>query len=258
MTAGRVKSIILLLLALILTATACADFGSATARPETAAEPTAPTATAPTAVTTAAPPVVPTNAPTPTPTAAPEPTATAPTAVTTAAPEPTAAPTPTIAPTPVSAGNIGRRLSEYLSDQANGQSVGARAARLNGGEYHNACVYTVSEALRRIGCDIPMATSYTATLKRQLLDRGFKIHRDLQELQAGDICFTTDAEGNADGIPTHTFIFLSWAGPDTANIFDNQIYDYSSHYHTRSLSLTYLDQQPDRPKDAMAFFMRHP
>ncbi len=254
MAERREKLMILFLTILMLITAACADFDSAGVR----SEPTLVSTMEPTITSTLAPTPEPTTTPTLAPTS--EPT-TAPTLAPT--PEPTITPTPepTVAPAPeptADAGNIGFRLSQFLSDQANGQSVGAKAARLNGGEYHNACVYTVGEALRRIGCDIPEATGYTATLKQQLLDRGFKICRDPHELQAGDVCFTTDAAGHAEGIPTHTYIFLSWAGPDTANIFDNQVYDYGSHYHTRSIGLTFFNNQPDRPKDALSFFMRCP
>lgn len=148
------------------------------------------------------------------------------------------------------------RLAAYLTDPENGASVGESARRLNGGDWHNACVYVASEALRRVGCTIPQSTNYTPVLMRQLAERGFTRHTDLAGLQPGDICFTTDEAGKVDGIPTHTFIFLGWADADEMEIFDNQMYDYGSLYHTRQTGLSYFKDDPARPKEATAFFMR--
>lgn len=146
-------------------------------------------------------------------------------------------------------------LAVFLADPANGRASGQRALSLNGGEWHNACVYTVSEALRQVGCDIPDATNYTATLIGLLRERGFQINRDLTALQPGDICFTTNEAGQTNGIPTHTYVFLGWIEPGLASIYDNQIYDYGSLYHSRPVGLTYFNDEPDRPKEATAFFM---
>lgn len=183
-----------------------------------------------------------------------------PTAIPTAIPtQVTPTPGPTLAPTPTDARTgYSALLAEYLADPEHGDKVGARALRLNGGDWHNACVYVASEALRQVGCAIPQQTNYTPVLMQQLADRGFSKHTDLSALQPGDICFTTDEKGRSDGIPTHTFIFLGWAGESEMNIFDNQIYDYDSLYHPRPVGLSYYMNDPDRPKEATAFFMRSP
>ena len=162
---------------------------------------------------------------------------------------------PDTSPIPAAPAGIGDSLAIFLADPANGQAAGQRAVALNGGEWHNACVYTVSEVLRRVGCDIPDATNYTATLIGLLRDRGFQVNRDLTALQPGDICFTTNEAGQANGIPTHTYVFLGWIEPGLASIYDNQIYDYGSLYHARPIGLTYFNEEPDRPKEATAFFM---
>lgn len=174
-------------------------------------------------------------------------------------PGPTAAPTivPTPQPTPtVALTGYSALLATYLADPANGDKIGARALRLNSGDWHNACVYVASEALRQVGCAVPQQTNYTPVLMQQLSDRGFSKNTDLSALQPGDICFTTDEKGRSDGIPTHTFIFLGWAGEGEMNIFDNQMYDYGSLYHPRPTELSYYMDDPDRPKEATAFFMR--
>lgn len=151
---------------------------------------------------------------------------------------------------------LNESLAAYLADPLNGQSVADRGVELNGGQGHNACVYTVAEALRRVGCAIPDATGYTPVLVQLLKDRGFSISYQLSDLQPGDICFTTNEQGGLDGVSTHTFVFLAWEGQDTMRIFDNQSYDYGSPFHSRSVKLTYFNDQTDRPKEATAFYMR--
>lgn len=147
-------------------------------------------------------------------------------------------------------------LAVFLADPLNGQLVADRGVELNGGQGHNACVFTAAEALRRVGCDIPDSTGYTPVLVKQLTDMGFSLSYQLSDLQPGDICFTTDEKGGLEGVPTHTFIFLAWEGQDVMRIFDNQSYDYGSPYHLRSPVLTYFNDQADRPKEATAFYMR--
>lgn len=151
---------------------------------------------------------------------------------------------------------LSESLAAYLADPLNGQSVADRGVDLNSGQGHNACVFTVAEALRRVGCDIPESTGYTPVLVQQLKDRGFSISYQLSDLQPGDICFTTNEQGGLDGVSTHTFVFLAWEGQDVMRIFDNQSYDYGSPYHSRSLNLAYFNDQADRPKEATAFYMR--
>ena len=207
---------------------------------------------APTMSPTMSPLPLPTLSLTPPPTMLPTPTAT---------PSPTQTPTQTPSPSPSPATaavqtGFSALLAAYLADPENGASVGESARRLNSGDWHNACVYVASEALRRVGCAIPQSTNYTPVLMRQLTDRGFTRHTDLTSLQPGDICFTTDEAGKVDGIPTHTFIFLGWADADEMEIFDNQMYDYGSLYHTRQTGLSYFEDDPARPKEAIAFFMR--
>lgn len=152
--------------------------------------------------------------------------------------------------------DISLNLFIYLSEPANGRLVGDTAVKLNHGDWHNACVYVVSEALRRVGYDIPVSVNRTEVLVQELENMGFVIRYDLSGLQPGDICFTTDEEGKIGGRPTHSYIFLSWKIPGVANIFDNQIYDYESLYHTRNIGLTFFNNKKDRPKEATAFFMR--
>jgi len=178
---------------------------------------------------------------------------------TTRAATPAATPTaaPTASPTPTAqAMSMNQQLAAYLADPDNGTKVAERALSLNGGDWHNACVIVVSEALRRIGCEIPDATNYTPVLMQQLEARGFKRHDNLSALEPGDICFTTDESGRTDGIPTHTFVFLDWAEPGIMLIFDNQVYDYGDHIHTRPVDQSFHEGDPDKPKEATAFFMR--
>ena len=147
-------------------------------------------------------------------------------------------------------------LYSYLSDHANGQSVGNTAYMLNYNEWHNACVYTVSEALRRIDIDIPISMCRTTAFVEYLNELGFKTYYQLDELLPGDICFTTNETGQISDDPTHTYIFLGWIEPKLASVFDNQVYDYDSVYHQRSIDFSFFNDKKDKPKEATAFFMR--
>ncbi|HAL74032.1 MAG TPA: hypothetical protein DCM45_02935 [Clostridiales bacterium] len=144
-------------------------------------------------------------------------------------------------------------MADYLTDPANGDKVGERTLALHG-TWINACVVTASEALRQVGCDISHTTDYTTELIRALERRGFVKSLNLDELQPGAICFTTDTDGSIGNDPTHTFIFLSWAEPGVMYIYDNQVTDYGSQYHTRLVSLHYLNDDPAKAKDATAYF----
>lgn len=190
---------------------------------------------------------LPTRAPTPSPT--PEPTL-----VSTAAPTPTKRPTPTPTPVPRDYTGICASLADYLADPANGQSVGTRTLAMTGGTWTNACVITASEVLRRLDCAIPRSVDYTTELIRELEKRGFTKSLDLEALQPGAICFTTDADGSIGSDPTHTFIFLGWAEPGVMNIYDNQVTDYGSQYHTRLTVSHFFNDDPAKAKDATAYF----
>lgn len=146
--------------------------------------------------------------------------------------------------------NIGSSLFLYMSDLYNRNSVFQRAVVLHYGNPHNTCALTVSEALRRIKLNIPTSTCRTNQVEDYLAVRGWNREMNLNLLQPGDICFTTDVYGNfLGGHSTHTFIFMGWANKDKnlMNICDNQIYTYGSVLHTRTIYRSSLT-------DATAFF----
>ncbi len=146
--------------------------------------------------------------------------------------------------------SIGSSLFLYMSDLNNRNSVVSKATVLHNGDPSNTCAITVSEALRRLGIDIPVSTIRTNQVEAQLVARGWKREMNLNLLQPGDICFTTDKYGNLlGGHSTHTFIFMSWANQKKTlmNICDNQISRYGSVLHTRTIFRTSIT-------DATAFF----
>lgn len=151
--------------------------------------------------------------------------------------------------------SLSENLFTYLSIKENRNSVAKRANELHGGTMHNSCVYVASEALRRVGIEIPDSMSWIPTFIEELKRQGFKTSYNLEDLKPGDICFTTDVNGVAGGRPTHTYIFMSWESPGVARIVDNQSYDYGDVYHTRSIEFHYLNNMKDKPKEAIAFFM---
>jgi len=146
--------------------------------------------------------------------------------------------------------SIGSTLFLYMSDFNNRNSVVARAIALHYGDPSNTCAFTVSEAFRRLGMDIPTSTGRTNQVESQLIARGWKREMDLSLLQPGDICFTTDKYGNLlGGHSTHVFIFMGWANKEKTlmNICDNQTGRYGAVLHTRSIFMTSIT-------DATAFF----
>ena len=146
--------------------------------------------------------------------------------------------------------SIGSKLFLYMSDIGNQNSVFARAVALHNGDPRNTCAYTVSEALRVIGLNLPNGTARTEQVEMQLKARGYVREMNLSLLQPGDIAFTTDAYGNLlGGHSTHTFIFMGWANKEKTlmNICDNQVSNYGSVYHTRTIYKSSIT-------DATAFF----
>lgn len=146
--------------------------------------------------------------------------------------------------------SIGSSLFLYMSDYNNRNSVYQKAVALHNGDAHNTCALTVSEAFRRIELNIPTSTCRTNQVEDHLKARGWKREMNLNLLQPGDICFTTDAYGNLlGGHSTHTFIFMGWVNKEKTlmNICDNQIYTYGSVLHTRTIFRSSLT-------DATAFF----
>ncbi|KLU66404.1 hypothetical protein DEAC_c18030 [Desulfosporosinus acididurans] len=68
---------------------------------------------------------------------------------------------------------LNKKLYDYLSKEANRQKVMKRALKLNNGQYRNACVYFVAEALRQNGVKLPDTTCNTRGLINQLELRGW-------------------------------------------------------------------------------------
>ena len=150
------------------------------------------------------------------------------------------------------------QLYQYMLETENQTEVFHAAVAQNGGKTLNTCVYFVSEALRENGIPIPEGTCNTSQLISVLEKKRWKKNRDYKNLKPGNIVFTTDAAGNPDGKPTHTYIFMEWVDEGNYNyayICDNQVNDYNGQaYHIRNI------KNPDKvngaEKEAFGFFMR--
>lgn len=160
--------------------------------------------------------------------------------------------------------SVQERLYEYLTNKTNRESVKERAFRLNGNSESNACVYFVSEALRRVevGLGDNVCTtgqlnnngSKNKALTNELLKMGWKFSKDISELMPGDICLTTPF-GGGEGKPSHSYIFMGWVESDNmkyAYICDNQVSEYGSVYHIRNIKNSTQD------KEAFYYFMYKP
>lgn len=143
-------------------------------------------------------------------------------------------------------------LYNYMMNYDNRESVMERAVELHGGDLSNNCVYFASEALRRVGLEIPSQVDNTTTLTSKLKSFGWKTDRDLSRLLPGDVCFTTDSGYG----PTHTYIFMRWVKEDYheyAYICDNQGDEYGNNsYHKRNINFATAE------KEAISYFMYIP
>lgn len=121
-------------------------------------------------------------------------------------------------------------LFKYMTNANNEWSVHYAAIRLHGGITSNNCVYFSSEALRRVGVNIPYATANTQQLENVLKNLGFSYSYDLYSLKPGDIVFTQGY--------SHVYIFMGWDDINTgvAYIVDNQEYENGGNVlHKRNI-----------------------
>ena len=110
--------------------------------------------------------------------------------------------------------NANYQLFKYMTNVNNQMSVDNAALLLHNGVTSNNCVYFASEALRRVGVNIPSSTANTYQLENQLKSWGFKYSYDFSQLKPGDIVFTNNY--------THVYIFMCWDTDGYAYIVDNQ------------------------------------
>ncbi|MDP4090454.1 MAG: hypothetical protein Q8930_14460 [Bacillota bacterium] len=154
--------------------------------------------------------------------------------------------------------SLNRRVYSYLEAESNREKVFKTAIELNNKSSSNACVYFLSEALRRNGVNVPKGTGNTSQIISVLQEKGFSKNTDYRDLQPGDIVFTTDEKGNKEGVPSHAYVFMKWVkegGYDYAYICDNQAKDYDNQiYHIRNIKNK--DTVKGITKDAFSFFMR--
>lgn len=114
----------------------------------------------------------------------------------------------------------------YMGSLANRESVHNKAIALHNGMLENNCVYFTAELLRRVGISIPNYIANTVQLEKQLLNRGWKKHTNLNNLKPGDIVFAGY---------THSFTFMGWAGDGYAYVVDNQKSTFGSVLHKRKI-----------------------
>lgn len=110
--------------------------------------------------------------------------------------------------------NTNYQLFKYMTDTNNEMSVDSAAIALHDGITSNNCVYFTSEALRRVGVNIPSSTANTYQLENQLKSWGFTYSYDFSQLKPGDIVFTNNY--------THVYTFMCWDKDGYAYIVDNQ------------------------------------
>lgn len=155
-------------------------------------------------------------------------------------------------------GGLRENIHNFMQSEENRRDVYAAAINLNNGNSENTCVYFVAETLRKNDYDVPKDICNTAQLISFLSEKGWDKYGEYKDLKEGDICFTTDARGNRNGMPSHTYFFMGWVKEgsyDYAYICDNQAKDYNDKvYHIRNIKV--VDKINGLKKDAFSFFMR--
>lgn len=160
---------------------------------------------------------------------------------------------------------VQQNLYKYLSDKKNCEYLYKNAVKLNGGETSDTCVFFVSEALRKQKENIGKSVCYTGRYKGDiahsnsliynLLNDGWKIDYNAEDLMPGDLCFSIDILGKDGGFPTHVYTFMGWEKPNStenAYIVDNQANKYNGEfYHSRNVTAS-------KPRDKFHFFMYKP
>ena len=148
-------------------------------------------------------------------------------------------------------------IYKSMMDKNNRIKVYNKAVELNNGTSANTCVYFLSEVLRMNGLNIDEHTCSTDQLITILKNMGWKTETDYKKLKSGDICFTTDEKLNVRGVPTHTYIFMSWVKDgsyDYAYICDNQAKDYENKIlHVRNIAK--VDTVKGIQKEPFSFFI---
>jgi hypothetical protein len=142
-------------------------------------------------------------------------------------------------------------IYEYLSVEKNRVSDLDKAVKLNNGNQTGLTVYLLAEILRANNYEIPTNTYTVNGLVERLTSMGWKKNTDFNELEKGDICFTTDLP-EEPGTPSHTYIFMGWVEDgktDYANIVDGQIQEFDKVLHKRSISIS------TPQKDKFSFFL---
>ncbi|MCX0367681.1 cell wall-binding protein [Clostridium perfringens] len=150
-----------------------------------------------------------------------------------------------LAPTPSMSNSYTQyKLFNYMSSEKHREDVHNTSIKLHGGITSNNCVYFASEALRRVGVNIPLYTANTYQLERELLSKGWKKSTDLRKLKPGDIVFSGSA---------HAFIFMHWYDSDSAYIVDNQKKVFGEVLHKRKI--TSYDSTYDTYKSTHFYYL---
>ncbi|EKQ57002.1 MULTISPECIES: leucine-rich repeat domain-containing protein [unclassified Clostridium] len=125
--------------------------------------------------------------------------------------------------------NTNYQLFKYMTNANNQWSVDSTAVALHGGITSNNCVYFSSEALRRIGVNIPISTANTYQFENVLKSMGFVYSYDFSQIKPGDIVFTNNY--------SHVYIFMCWDRDGYAYIVDNQRTSFGNQVLHRRLVL---------------------
>jgi hypothetical protein len=154
--------------------------------------------------------------------------------------------------------NFDEKIFDFLKSNENRKYIYSKVVKGNKGNSSNACVYFLAELLRENNFMVSNETKKVSEILKILKEDGWEKHSNYEELKPGDICFTTDSDGNKDGIPSHTYVFMEWVKEgkyDFAYVCDNEAKDYNVElYHVRNVRN--VDKTNGFKKEAFAFFVK--
>ena len=127
----------------------------------------------------------------------------------------------------ISHSNLQYNLFKYMTNANNEEDVHATSIKLHGGIIYNNCTYFVSEALRRVGVNVPRSMASVLNLEKYISSRGWVRCTDFTKMKPGDILFSGQA---------HTYIFMGWIDNNYAYIVDNQKRTFGSVLHPRLIT----------------------
>lgn len=110
---------------------------------------------------------------------------------------------------PVNKIDYAKKITASLNTEDSRNKLLNDALRLTGGKYVGLNIKYMVAILRGNGVNLPTNIDRTDTLVQELQKQGWKKNTNPNDLQKGDIVFTTDTVG-VSGVPSCVYVFMGW------------------------------------------------